>query len=300
MGYKVSGKRSGPPPKRGPNPQVPPVKMRVGGGADMGAPRGNVSPAVDKATRQQNINQRNVVREGRVRAAENLIDRPTLSENITNKINQFKIDPFNMIPGVGTVKMIGNILGPIADTITEGYRTKKARGENFLSPKVTLPSTRDYYRTTGKQLDVMSPEGKAYLISDNRLSNTITPPPSLGGENSTNMPLCPDGVSMPPCPVVPVVSAKGGKYFDEQTTNVKGKNKTGPIPGGNTPQIPTEEFMKYKKFKKNRVVSAYVGKAVKQPTETKKEFSTRHAEHTPFGKRGGGIAIRGMNFKGVL
>lgn len=29
--YKVSGKRSGPPPLRGPNPQVPPVKLNSGG-----------------------------------------------------------------------------------------------------------------------------------------------------------------------------------------------------------------------------------------------------------------------------
>ena len=28
---KVSGKRSGPPPLRGPNPQVPPVKLNTGG-----------------------------------------------------------------------------------------------------------------------------------------------------------------------------------------------------------------------------------------------------------------------------
>ena len=28
--HKVSGKRSGPPPKRGPNPQVPPVKLNKG------------------------------------------------------------------------------------------------------------------------------------------------------------------------------------------------------------------------------------------------------------------------------
>jgi len=28
--YKVSGKRSGPPPLRGPNPQVPPVKLSSG------------------------------------------------------------------------------------------------------------------------------------------------------------------------------------------------------------------------------------------------------------------------------
>jgi hypothetical protein len=38
--YKISGKRSGPPPLRGPNPNVPPIKMRFGGGADMGKETG--------------------------------------------------------------------------------------------------------------------------------------------------------------------------------------------------------------------------------------------------------------------
>ena len=121
---------------------------------------------------------------------------------------------------------------------------------------------------------------------------------------------------------------KGG-YFDEQKTNVKGKKTTGPVKGGKTPEIPPEEFMKYKKFKKNKVVSAkfgkaitagsqsalgrlqksgmlkaYTGRAVRQPSETDKEFEMRHEYHTPFGKpqkaRGGGIAIRGTNFKGIL
>jgi len=121
---------------------------------------------------------------------------------------------------------------------------------------------------------------------------------------------------------------KGG-YFDEQKTNVKGKKTTGPVKGGKTPEIPPEEFMKYKKFKKNKVVSAkvgkaitagsqsglgrlqksgmlkaYTGRAVRQPTETGKEFEMRHEYHTPFGKpqkaRGGGIAIRGTIFKGIL
>jgi len=121
---------------------------------------------------------------------------------------------------------------------------------------------------------------------------------------------------------------KGG-YFDEQKTNVKGKKTTGPVKGGKTPQIPVNEFNKYQKFKKNKVVSAkvgkaitaggesaigrleksgmlkaYTGKAVRQPTETDKEFEMRHEYHTPFKKpqkaKGGGIAIKGTNFKGIF
>ena len=81
-----------------------------------------------------------------------------------------------------------------------------------------------------------------------------------------------------------VMKAFKGKYFDEQKTNVKGKNKTGPVPSGKTPEIPPEEFMKHKKYKQNRVIFAYTGRAVRQPSETNKEFEMRHAYHTPFMK----------------
>ena len=58
------------------------------------------------------------------------------------------------------------------------------------------------------------------------------------------------------------------------------------------------------RLQKSGMLKAYTGRAVRQPTETNKEFEMRHEYHTPFGKpqkaRGGGIAIRGMNFKGVL
>ena len=50
------------------------------------------------------------------------------------------------------------------------------------------------------------------------------------------------------------------------------------------------------------VVKAYVGKAIKQPSETKKEFQMRHAYHTPFmkkpkGFRGGGMDASKSDFK---
>jgi hypothetical protein len=48
--------------------------------------------------------------------------------------------------------------------------------------------------------------------------------------------------------------SEGSDYFDEQKTNVRGKKTTGPMPGGKTPQIPEEEFLKYQQFKKNKVV----------------------------------------------
>ena len=50
------------------------------------------------------------------------------------------------------------------------------------------------------------------------------------------------------------IGFEDGTYFDEQTTNVTGKKTTGPMPGGKTPQIPEEEFLKYQQFKENKIV----------------------------------------------
>jgi len=90
-----------------------------------------------------------------------------------------------------------------------------------------------------------------------------------------------------------------GKYFDEQKTNVKGKDRTGPVPGGKTPEIPPEEFMKHKKYKQNRVISAYTGRAIRQPSETNKEFEMRHAYHTPFMKYKPKMLLGGLLTKGI-
>src|SRR6056300_926508 len=58
------------------------------------------------------------------------------------------------------------------------------------------------------------------------------------------------------------------------------------------------------RLQKSGLLKAYTGRAVRQPSETNKEFEMRHEYHTPFGKpqkaRGGGIAIKGTNFQGVF
>jgi hypothetical protein len=84
----------------------------------------------------------------------------------------------------------------VANMVTKGYRQKKAKGEEILGKKVTFPSTRDYYKVNYKPLDVMSPEGRKYLMDDNRL--TIPKPPPLSKENNNVSNLCPDGTT-PPC-----------------------------------------------------------------------------------------------------
>lgn len=98
--------------------------------------------------------------------------------------------------------------------------------------------------------------------------------------------------------------ASKGKYFDEQKTNVKGKSKTGPMPSGKTPEIPGEEYLKYKKFRKNKVVSANKGTIMKVANKLEKA-SKAHAGQAKTLKslklsRGGGAAIRGTNFQGVF
>ena len=58
------------------------------------------------------------------------------------------------------------------------------------------------------------------------------------------------------------------------------------------------------RLEKSGMLKAYTGRAVRQPSETDKEFEMRHEYHTPFKKpqkaKGGGIAIKGTNFKGVF
>ena len=58
------------------------------------------------------------------------------------------------------------------------------------------------------------------------------------------------------------------------------------------------------RLEKSGMLKAYTGRAVRQPSETDKEFEMRHEYHTPFKKpqkaKGGGIAIKGTNFQGVF
>jgi len=184
--YKISGKRSGPPPLRGPNPNVPPIKMRYGGGADMGAPEraqerasrgyGSVAPAQDKGSPQQNANQRAQVRAGNVRAAEKLIDRPSPLDTaikgagVLKNIATFGVSKALDIP-LGAMRVAKNIIDPITGTVSN-------------------------------KLDSLGINNRKNLNDYSPARPTFT---QLGGGD--NQGLCPDG-SMPPCPVV---TAKDGK-----------------------------------------------------------------------------------------
>ena len=191
--YKISGKRSGPPPLRGPNPNVPPIKMKYGGGADMGDPGraqeradrgyGNVGPAQDKGSPQQNANQRAQVRAGNVRATEKLIDRPSplgtalTGAKLLGNIATFGVSKALDIP-LGAMRVAKNIIDPIAGTVSN-------------------------------KLDSLGINNRKNLNDYSPARPTFT---QLGGGD--NQGLCPDG-SMPPCPVV---TAKDGKSIKVRGT----------------------------------------------------------------------------------
>tara|TARA_R100001591_G_scaffold7694_3_gene14255 strand:+ start:513 stop:1211 length:699 start_codon:yes stop_codon:yes gene_type:complete len=120
-----------------------------------------------------------------------------------SKDSGFKINPvttglniagamFTNIPGVGyAVQGLKNL--------QKSVRTKSARGETlFGNPKkggAGMPITRDYYKTTGKPLDVMSKQGTSYMKDAGLLKGPKTTNTG-GGDNKVQ--LCPDG-SYPPC-----------------------------------------------------------------------------------------------------
>src|SRR6056300_445417 len=56
----------------------------------------------------------------------------TSTGNATANVSTGKASSFMPL----SIQLIGNV----ANTLTKGYRTKKAKGENFLSKQVTLPS----------------------------------------------------------------------------------------------------------------------------------------------------------------
>jgi|TARA_R100000149_G_scaffold50369_1_gene21010 hypothetical protein len=99
---------------------------------------------------------------------------------------------FGKIPGVGYAFELGK-------KVQKATRTQTARGETlFGNPKKGnpgMPITRDYYRATGKPLDVMSKAGTNYMKEAGFLKNKGYVDNT---ENSKGVQLCPDG-SYPPC-----------------------------------------------------------------------------------------------------
>ena len=185
--HKISGKRSGPPPLRGPNPNVPPIKMRYGGGADMGDPgraggrakAGYGSTAgPDRSTikSSQDANQKAQVRAGNIRAAEKLIDRPSPLDTA--------------IKGAGVLKNVATFgVSKVLDVPLGAMRVAKSIVEPITG-------------AVSNKLDSLGINNRKNLNDYASAKPTFTP---LGGDGDRG--LCPDG-SNPPCSVVQASNGK--------------------------------------------------------------------------------------------
>jgi len=226
--YKISGKRSGPPPLRGPNPNVPPIKMKYGGGADMGAPErakerasrgyGSVGPAQDKGSPQQNINQRNVVRQGTARQFESKIDRPSplgtalTGAKLLGNVATFGVSKALDIP-IGAFQTAKNIIGPLTNNLSTGLSSAKTKVDSMLSnvkplAGVLIEGLQKQHKASKQNL--MDYEGAAAGVTKQRTNAMAMR--EMRPDNGRG--LCPDG-SMPPCPVV---TAKDGKSIKVRGT----------------------------------------------------------------------------------
>ena len=76
------------------------------------------------------------------------------------------------------------------------FKEKKAKGETFFGRPKDLPATRDFYRATGKPLDVMSKTGVNYMKDAGLIKPPKLTTPNTGGGDGQQ--LCPDG-TYPPC-----------------------------------------------------------------------------------------------------
>tara|TARA_Y100001972_G_scaffold29869_1_gene36774 strand:- start:1397 stop:2059 length:663 start_codon:yes stop_codon:yes gene_type:complete len=85
----------------------------------------------------------------------------------------------------------------VIDPLTTYSRTQKVKGENFFGKPKDLPASRDFYRATGKPIDVMSKTGVNYMKDAGLIkpTRTVKPPSQIGGNKQQ---LCPDG-TYPPC-----------------------------------------------------------------------------------------------------
>ena len=171
------------------------VRKFKGGGADMGDParaqeradRGYGSTAgVDRSAVEPGSNYANNVAAQTSKTSSPVTTGLNLAGSIIGKV-----------PGVGYAVQAITALGKGLQKTT---RTKTAKGEtifgNVKTGQAGIPITRDYYRTEGTPLDVMSPKGTQYMKDAGFLKGpkTITVGGGGGGEDN----ICPDGTN-PPC-----------------------------------------------------------------------------------------------------
>ena len=105
-----------------------------------------------------------------------------------------------------------------------------------------------------------------------------------GGKKAEAMPL-----NNPAAMVAPLSGFVGKKEEEQKTTGMK----KGGLSGGKRYGAPPEKGPDSQGLK---VMKAYLGKEVKQPTETDTEFGIRHEVHTPF--KESDLYEKGSAFKG--
>ena len=231
---KVSGKRSGPPPKRGPNPNFP-IKLRYGGDT-MGGPndKSKRGPGAD-FSKVSAVQQANHVAAMNKNMANNTTSQNNFTVNAKPISNAVLNKAMNLnMAGVNTAKQL---VEPIAVTknvsippigkfglavkalsaVESARRAKRAKGEYFTSKKNIMPANRDFYRQYGRPLQTKVIPGKKGADDDYLKAAGIIgfPKPTLPDNDRK---LCPDGINYPPCPVQPVVSASTGKAIKVRGT----------------------------------------------------------------------------------
>ena len=181
------------------------VRKFKGGGADMGDPgraqeradrgygstagvdRSKVS-AAQEASHQKSIASAKASNQQKATSS-NFFNPVTTGINLVGSLTA-------NIPGLGFAFQAGK---KAVQGVQKATRTQTAKGEtifgNTQPGSKGMPITRDYYRTAGKPLDVMSPQGSQYMKDAGFLKGPKLNTDTRGGGAQQ---LCPDG-TRPPC-----------------------------------------------------------------------------------------------------
>lgn len=183
------------------------VRKFRGGGADMGDPGRAESRAAAGYGSTAGVDRSKVSPQQEASHQKSIASAKASNQTTTTPKTGFNINPITTglnlvgsltakIPGLG----FGLELGKKAvQGIQKTTRTQTAKGEtifgNTKPGSQGMPITRDYYKATGKTLDVISPEGSQYMKDAGFLKGPKLSTDTRGGDAQQ---LCPDG-TRPPC-----------------------------------------------------------------------------------------------------
>lgn len=181
------------------------VRKFKGGGADMGDP-GRAQERADRG-----YGSTAGVDRSKVSAAQEASHQKSIAS--AKASNQQKATSSNFFNPVTTgINLVGSLTANIpglgfafeagkkaVQGVQKATRTQTAKGEtlfgNTRPGSKGMPITRDYYRTAGKPLDVISPKGSQYMKDAGFLKGPKLNTDTRGGGAQQ---LCPDG-TRPPC-----------------------------------------------------------------------------------------------------